>query len=151
MPYRLRKNLRYHGGIRIQHGEVRMTVHNSELDTRNRAAKAVHYHDPGNFIYALAMRLMWPEFGECGYNQEAMGDISEGILALHVFYGTEWGDEDDPVCTLAHVHLESYLRQVARFGSLANDSIWACKTVGECTEVVVQLLAANTGYLDSLD
>ena len=86
LPYRLRKDLSYHGGIRMQPGEVRMAVHNGELDVRNRAAAEVQYHDPGNFIYALAMRLMWPEFGEQhGYNQETIGDIFEGILALHVF------------------------------------------------------------------
>ena len=102
LPYRLRKNLSYHGGIRIQHGEVRMAVRNGELDDASlRAAEAVHYHDPGNFIYALAMRLMWLEFGEHGYNQETIGDIFEGILGLHVFYGTEW----DPGCTSAHALL----------------------------------------------
>ena len=78
LPYRLRKNLSYHGGIRIQHGEVRMRVHNDELDdARNRAAEAVRYHDPGNSIYALAMQLMWPEVGKHDYNQETIGDISE--------------------------------------------------------------------------
>ena len=128
----------------MQPGEVRMAVHNGELDVRNRAAAEVQYHDPGNFIYALAMRLMWPEFGEHGYNQETIGDIFEGILALHVFYGIESNQD----CTLAHALLESYLRQVARFCYLAKDRIWRCATVGDCCKVVVQVLAENTVNLN---
>ena len=139
LPHRIRKELSYHGGIRVQQGESRMSVHCGTLDARVRADDSCQFHDPGNFIYALAMRLMWPEFGRDGYNQETIGDIFEGILALHLFYGEQWS----PGCASAHALLESYLRQVARFGMLAKDKIWNCTTLGDCCRVVVQALTQH--------
>ena len=139
LPHRVRKDLSYQGGIRVQLGESRMSVHCGALDARVRADDSFQYHDPGNFIYALAMRLMWPEFGEGGYNQETIGDIFEGILALRLTCGEEWSCG----CASAHAELESYLRQVARFGMLAKDRIWACTTLGDCCRVVVQVLTQD--------
>ena len=143
LPYRIRKDLSYHGGIRIQPGESRMLVHFGAEDTRARAEAACQYHDPGNFIYALAMRLIWPEFWQEGYNQETIGDVFEGILALQVFCRAAWPQG----CTAASLHLESYLRQVSRFGILAKDRILTCRTIGDCCRVVVQILQEHLVFL----
>ena len=109
-----------------------------------RAEAACQYHDPGNFIYALAMRLIWPEFAQDGYNQETIGDVFEGVLALQVFCGAAWPQG----CTAAHLRLESYLRQVSHFGFLAKDRIWACSTIGDCSRVVVQILQEQAVFVN---
>ena len=104
----------------------------------------MQYHDLGNFIYALAMWLMWLEFGEHGYNHDTIGDIFEGIFVVHEFYGTEW----DPGCTSAHALLESYLRQVTRCVCSANDRIWVCSAFMVCAKVAVRVLAASAVNLN---
>ena len=38
--------------------------------------------DPGNRIYALALQMMFPSLKGFGYNDETLGDICEGFLAL---------------------------------------------------------------------
>ena len=87
---------------------------------------------------------MWPEFAQGACNQETIGDVFEGILALQVFCGAAWPQG----CVAAHLLLESYLRQVSRFGLLAKDRIWACTTIGDCCRVVVQILKEHMVFLN---
>ena len=71
MPRDIRKLFSYYGGIRMRPGDDRMSLidptagygdHRRERDPSTGAL----YHDPGNFVYGLAVRMMWPQFLDGG-------------------------------------------------------------------------------------
>ena len=121
MPFYIRKELSYNGGIRrdFHHGSL-------------------SYYDAGNAVYGFAMRLMWPTFAfHYQYNDETLGDIFEGILALHYLHGHSWCNSRLD----AHRALENYLRSVSQFCKLSHAPWKGCKTFDDCRKLVQQLIA----------
>ena len=89
------------------------------------------YQEPGNYVYAFAMRLMWPD---CHYNKETMGKIFKGFIG-------DWYENHEswtPAGLQAHMRLQSFLYWVYWFAYAAKDDFWPCKSLKD-----VQALAAK--------
>ena len=129
MRHDVRKQLSYRGGIRLRHGDKPLHPRADHEATRNdpRWSWADYYIDPGNFVYGLAMRMMWPQFVKSGnveYNDETLGDILEGILGLGYEYSETWTKASKE----AYLCLDSFVYWVYRFACAAKNSIWQCKS-----------------------
>ena len=72
-PHWYRKTLSYEGAIRCWHSEHQPCGFDKALG---------EYFDPGNRVYACALTTLCPSVKEFGYNDETMGDICEGLLAV---------------------------------------------------------------------
>ena len=140
MPYDTRKYLSYYGGIRLRVGDDRMSLvypnggHGAH--SRDRCSSvADQYHDPGNFVYGLAMRMMWPEFLDewQQYNNETIGDLFEGILGHWYLFHRNWSQ----VGLHAHALLEDFLYWVFQFACAAKDSIWQCNCLRDVKAVAL--------------
>ena len=132
MPHSTRKHFSYYGGIRLRDGEEQLSLIDPhagcQAHGRERCTSTGDlYHDPGNFVYGLAMRVMWPEFleGWQQYNNETIGDVFEGILGHWYLQKHNWSQDG----LHAHALLEEYLYWVFQFACAAKDSIWQCKCV----------------------
>jgi len=81
MPYQWRKSLSHKGGVRRR--KVLRSRHGERCNpcgaSRSRTQETF---DPGNTVYAFALRLLWNHvYEQAGWNQVTCGDIFESILA----------------------------------------------------------------------
>ena len=91
MQHVTRKHLSYRGAIRLRDEDKPLASRADHEATGKDPSSswADHYFDPGNFVYGLAMRMMWPQFVQSDhvqYNDKTIGDIFEGILRLGYEY-----------------------------------------------------------------
>ena len=140
MPSTIRKFYSYYGGIRVRDGDDHMSLvfpyGGQGAHSRDRCSSVDKlYHDPGNWIYALAMRMMWPDFLDASqpYNNETIGDIFEGILGHWYLRNHVWSQ----VALHAHALLEDFLYWVYKFACAAKDSICQCNCLRDVKAVAL--------------
>ena len=140
MPFSIRKRYSHYGGIRVRDGDDEMSLVPSYWGqgghSRDRGASDEElYHDPGNWVYGLAMRMMWPEFLDASqpYNNETIGDIFEGILGHWYLFHRNWSS----VGLHAHALLEDFLYWVFQFACAAKDSICQCNCLRDVKAVAL--------------
>ena len=127
MPHDTRKQLSYLGAIRLRDADKPLAsrAHHETTGKDPSSAWAAHYFDPSNFVYLLAMRMMWPEFLQSyDLNENTVGDIFEGILGLGYEYSATWPRSSQE----AYFCLDSFVYWVYRFACAAKHSIWQCKS-----------------------
>ena len=101
LPRATRKELSRNGAILLRAEDKPLTSRADHEATGKDPSSswADHNFDPGNFVYSLAMHIMWPHFVQSDhvqYNTETMEDSFAGILGL------EFESVQSCLCTQAH-------------------------------------------------
>ena len=151
MDHATRKHLSYSGAIRLRDEDKPLASRADHEATGKDPSSswADHYFDPGNFVYGLAMRMMWPQFVKPKssdykqYNDRTLGDIIEGILGLTFNNGNPW-EADSPEASLSrylnpHSHdcLDSFVYWVYKFTFAAKEKSWHCKSFEQVQAVAL--------------
>ena len=136
MPHGTRKELSYRGAIRLR-DEDKPLASRADHETTGKdpsSSWAAHYFDPSNFVYLLAMRMMWPQFLQSNHlNENTVGDIFEGILGLGYEYSATWPRRSQE----AYFCLDSFVYWVYKFACAAKHRIWKCESFKDVEAVAL--------------
>ena len=151
LPLVTRRKLSRNGAIRLRAEDKPLTsrADHEAADKDPSSSWVVNTFDAGNWVYGLAMRMMWPQFvnpkssAYKQYNSRTLGDIIEGILGLTFNNGNPW-EADSPEASLSrylntHSHdcLDSFVYWLYKFTLAAKEKSWHCTSLEDVEAVAL--------------